>query len=467
MKKENITTINNTDADMQEILRPYIINQMAINKKSYELYLDAEHKLFEQMMSAYAKEYSVEIPVDLDKSTKVQKKNYLWDREQVIEMTDNSMAAVLGEQYKEVDQYPIRARMPMPPFLFVSRIVSIDAEFGKLRPSSIVAEYDLDESCVFRTGNTQISPLIGSEASHIAIFLIAYMGLDAISKGTLSYRALDSSQISYSERPFRIGDTMRTVLKINKFMQNGSTILLFFSFETYNGEELIAITEATGGFFTKEELTSNKGIISPKKVVQKTNPKEFLHFQNTTKTSYEKEEVLAFYNGNYEACFGKFGKNISLKEKYYLPYDMKMIDRVTQIDYNGGMYGRGIICGEKKITPDMWPFKAHFKNDPVFPAIIITDGVTQLGMFLFAHAGLLSQLKNSNCTMIDGNCVKSKFRGQVRHGYSTLYYKVHIKDVVQMDDFISVYFDAEIFNDDVQIIQVESYALKIFSDLTE
>ena len=48
MKKENITTINNMDADMQELLRSYIINQIAINKESYELYLDAEHKLFEQ-----------------------------------------------------------------------------------------------------------------------------------------------------------------------------------------------------------------------------------------------------------------------------------------------------------------------------------------------------------------------------------------------------------------------------------
>ena len=141
-----------------------------------------------------------------------------------------------------------------------------------------------------------------------------------------------------------------------------------------------------------------------------------------------------------------------------------MIDRVTNIDYNGGMYGRGIICGEKQITPDMWPFKAHFKNDPVFPAIIMTDGITQLGVFLFAHSGLLSHFENTNVTMIKGNCVKSKFRGQARHGYSTLSYEVHVKEVVRTDDTISVYFDAGIFNDGLQIIQVESYALKIFSD---
>lgn len=452
-------------ADIQPIWQQYIANQMALNQKAYEMYLDAEDKLFAQLMAAQAGKKPAAAPTVPVAVPAAPKKNYLWDRQQVIEMTENSMAAVLGEKYKEVDQYPIRARMPLPPFLFVSRIVSIDAEFGVLRPSSIVAEYDVDEDCVFRMGDTQVSPLIGSEASHIAIFLIAYMGLDAMSKGTLSYRAIDSSQVTYSERHFRVGDVMRTVLKINRFVQNGSTTLLFFTFETYNGEELIAITEATGGFFTKADLASNKGIIAPKKILKKAEPREFLHFSDSTRTNYDKEQLSAFYDGNYEACFGRHDR-LSLKESYYLPHDMKMVDHVTQIDYNGGMYGRGIICGEKQITPDMWPFKAHFKNDPVFPAIIMTDGVTQLGVFLFAHAGLLSKFENTNVTMINGNCVKSKFRGQARHGYSTLRYEIHVKDVVQTEDCISVYFDANIFNDGLQIIQVESYALKIFSDPT-
>ena len=449
--QKNITA--SAAVSTQQALQQYIANQLALNQRAYKLYLDAEDKLFAQIMAAQAASKPAEVP----------KKNYLWDRAQVITMTDTSMAAVLGEKYKEVDQYPIRARMPLPPFLFVSRIVSIDAEFGVMRPSSIVAEYDLDEDCVFRIGESYVSPLIGSEASHIAIFLIAYMGLDAISKGTLSYRAIDSSQVTYSERPFRVGDTMRTVLKINRFVQNGSTTLLFFTFETYNGDELIAITEATGGFFTKADLASNKGIISPKMSLKKVQPVEFPHLSDLTATSYGKEQLTAFYNGDYDACFGKIPKP-TLKETYYMPHDLKMVDRVTEIDYNGGMYGRGIICGEKQITPDMWPFKAHFKNDPVFPAIIMTDAVTQLGMFLFLHSGLLSKYNNCTVTSIKGNKIDSKFRGQARHGYSTLRYEVHIREVVQTENSIAVYFDAKILNDGLQIIQVNNYALKIVGE---
>jgi len=441
--------------EFAQVLQRQILN----NEKAFRMFMDAQNKLYEQMLGAPAPAVpaAAAVPVKFPHASK----EYLFDRQQILTMTETSMAAVLGEKYREVDQYPVRARIPLPPFMFASRIISIDAEFGVFRPSSIVSEYDLDEDCVFRVGDTYICPLVASEASHIAIFLIAYMGLDAISKGTLAYRAIDSHMTAYSERPFRVGDTLRTVLKINKFVKNGSTTLLFFNFESYNGDELISITEATGGFFTRADLESNKGIIRPKIQMRKNvEPKEFLHFTDTTKTVYEKPELDAFFRGDYKACFGIEPKPTH-KELYYLPHDMQMVDRVTNIDYNGGIYGRGVICGEKQITPDMWPFKAHFKNDPVFPAIITSDGVTQLGMFLFAHAGILDQFDNAYFTMIKGNCCDSKFRGQVRHGYSKLRYEVNVREVVRTEDHIRVYFDAAIFNDDIQIMQIDSYTLKV------
>ena len=440
-----------------QVLRKQLMN----NEQAFRMFMDAQNKLYEQMLSAPVTVAPAPAPAPTKTKFPNASKTCLYNREQVVTMTDTSMAAVLGEQYREVDKYPVRARMPLPPFLFVSRIMSIDAEFGVFRPSSIVTEFDLDEDNVFRCSDRIISPLVASEASHVAIFLLGYMGLDAISQGTLSYRAIDSSMTAYSERPFQVGDTLRTVLKIDRFVKNGSTTLLFFTFESYNADELIFITEATGGFFTKADLASNKGIISPKKQLRKNvEPKEFPHLSATTKTSYSKEEMEAFYRADYETCFG-VKPQPTHKEMYYLPHDIKMVDKVTDIDYNGGVYGRGLICGEKQITPDMWPFKAHFKNDPVFPAIIVSDGVTQLGMFLFAHAGLLNKFPNPYFTSVVGNCVKSRFRGQTRHGYSTLRYEISIKDLVEYEDHIDLFYDAKIFNDEVQIMQIDSYALRI------
>jgi hypothetical protein len=57
--------------------------------------------------------------------------------------------------------------------------------------------------------------------------------------------------------------------------------------------------------------------------------------------------------------------------------------------------------------------------------------------------------------------VDSRFRGQVRHGYSILRYEVNVKEVVATEDAVCAYFDAAIFNDDVQIMQIDSYTLKL------
>ncbi|MBE5936305.1 MAG: hypothetical protein E7262_11100 [Lachnospiraceae bacterium] len=433
-------------------LQKYIKSQTVNNTEAYTAFINGENILYNQILNMMNSNGCAE-----DK----EEKTCIWNREQILTMTDTSMAAVLGEKYKEVDNYSVRARMPLPPFLFASRIVEIDAEFGELKPSSIAAEYDFEESGVFGVGDNKISYLLPVEASHIGIFLMGYMGLDVISNGTLSFRALDNAQTFYSGKPFRVGDTMKTIFKIHRFAQNGSTTIMYYTYETYNGDELVSISEASGGFFTKAELESNKGIVTPKLRFNPLEPKELLHFSHTSKTSYTDEETHAFYKGNYEACFGNDVK-LSLAEKYYIRDAVKMIDRVTNIDYNGGKYGRGIICGEKNITPDMWPFEVHFKNDPVFPGIIMVDGVLQLEMFLFGHTGMLGHYNNAEIKVVEGACVKSKFRGQVRKGYSLLRYEVHIKECVQKEDGIFVLTEASIYNNDVHVIQVDNYEIKIY-----
>lgn len=452
-------------------LQQYIKSRTDNNSEAYRVFLNGEDALCKQILKAM--NTNVESVGQSDRLKKEEvKKEYIerpciWNREQVITMTDTSMAAVLGDMYKEVDKYPVRARMPLPPFLFVSRIVDIDAEYGELNPSaSIAAEYDFDAECVFSIGDGKISNNVAIEASHIGIFLMGYMGLDTISNGTLSFRALDNAQTYYNGKPFRVGDTMKTVFKINRFAQNGSTTIMFYTYETYNGDELVSISEASGGFFTKAELESKKGIITPKIMLKKVEPKELLHYSNTTKTSYTKEETSAFYRGDYEGCFGK-DVEVSSGFKYYLKDDIRVIDKVTNIDYNGGKYGRGIICGEKNITPDMWPFEVHFKNDPVFPGIIMLDGVMQLSMFLLGHTGILGYYNDTEVEIASGSHVKTKFRGQVRKENSLLRYELHIKECVIKEDGIYILTDAAIFNEDVQVIQVEDYELRVYDNYSE
>lgn len=441
-------------------LEQYIRRQMAINEEAFRLYMNAQNALYEQMLGGMAVTLPAETKVE---SAQKAQKPCIWNREQVITMTDSSMAAVLGDTYKAVDQYPVRARMPLPPFLFVSRITEIDAEFGVLRPGRIVAEYDFDEECVFRIGDTHISSCVAAEASHIGIFLMGYMGLDVMSNGTLSFRALDCNQTYLDDKPFSIGDTMRTVFTIHRFAQNGPTTILYYDYETWNGDTLVSRSEASGGFFTQAELASNKGVISPKIPLKKFEPKTLLHYGTTDNVTYTPEQIAAFYRGDPIPCFGE---KADLYEPYYLQqkYNMQMLERLTKIDYNGGKYGRGFISGEKTITPDLWPFDVHFKNDPVFPGIIMIDGVTQIEMFLIAQTGVLSQFKKAEVRMITNQPIITKFRGQVRRGTSILRYELHIKEAKMQEDGYYLTADVAIFNNEVQVISIESFGLKVVGE---
>jgi len=62
---------------------------------------------------------------------------------------------------------------------------------------------------------------------------------------------------------------------------------------------------------------------------------------------------------------------------------MLMFNRITQIDRDGGAYGKGQVRAELDVNPDLWFFKCHFIGDPVMPGCLGVDAVWQmLGFFL-------------------------------------------------------------------------------------
>ena len=91
------------------------------------------------------------------------------------------------------------------------------------------------------------------------------------------------------------------------------------------------------------------------------------------KKSYNREELL-------ECGYGRlFGPGNA-----QLPVDnMLMLDRIVEINDQGGAYGKGEIIAELDIHPDLWFFNCHFPDDPVMPGCLGLDAMWQLvGFFL-------------------------------------------------------------------------------------
>ena len=89
-------------------------------------------------------------------------------------------------------------------------------------------------------------------------------------------------------------------------------------------------------------------------------------FVFTPKSSYAKDELVACGMGD---LFGPGNAK--------LPIDnMLMLDRITEINSDGGKAGKGLILAELDIHKDLWFFDCHFPGDPVMPGCL---GLTPCG----------------------------------------------------------------------------------------
>ena len=59
---------------------------------------------------------------------------------------------------------------------------------------------------------------------------------------------------------------------------------------------------------------------------------------------------------------------------------MLMFNRITNIQANKGLFGKGFIEAELDIKKNMWFFDCHFKEDPVMPGCLGLDAMWQLSL---------------------------------------------------------------------------------------
>ncbi|HJO12809.1 MAG: bifunctional 3-hydroxydecanoyl-ACP dehydratase/trans-2-decenoyl-ACP isomerase [Gammaproteobacteria bacterium] len=95
------------------------------------------------------------------------------------------------------------------------------------------------------------------------------------------------------------------------------------------------------------------------------------------KSSYKLEDLV-------ECGYGRlFGPGNA-----QLPVDnMLMLDRIVEINAEGGEYGRGQIIAELDINPELWFFSSHFPGDPVMPGCLGLDALWQLVGFFLGWSG--------------------------------------------------------------------------------
>ncbi len=133
----------------------------------------------------------------------------------------------------------------------------------------------------------------------------------------------------------------------------------------------------------------------------------------TRLSQYSREQLLAC--GRAEL----FGPN---NAQLPLP-PMLMVDRITEINEDGGLFEKGYIRAELDISPEQWFFQCHFQGDPVMPGCLGLDAMWQLVGFYLAWRGAPGRGRALGCGEV-------KFTGQVLPSHRSLTYHIHLKRLV-------------------------------------
>ncbi len=162
-------------------------------------------------------------------------------------------------------------------------------------------------------------------------------------------------------------------------------------------------------------------------------------------SSFNREELLQCGRGE---MFGPGNAQLPLP-------NMLMIDRIVDINEDGGANGKGSIIAELDIKPDLWFFDCHFKGDPVMPGCLGLDAVWQLVGF---YLGWLGNPGKGRALGVG----EVKFTGQVLPTAKKVTYKLDLKRVITRRLILGI-ADASMLVDDKEIYTMKDLRVGLFT----
>ena len=165
----------------------------------------------------------------------------------------------------------------------------------------------------------------------------------------------------------------------------------------------------------------------------------------TKKESYTYPDLIDCGNGN---MFGEGNAKLPLPP-------MLMFDRITKINNDGGIYGKGLIEAELDIKPNLWFFDCHFKKDPVMPGCLGLDAMWQLVGFFLGWEGNPGKGRALGVGEV-------KFTGEVLETVKIAKYIINIKRILKKDETSVGLADGILLADNKEIYKAKSLKVGLF-----
>lgn len=133
---------------------------------------------------------------------------------------------------------------------------------------------------------------------------------------------------------------------------------------------------------------------------------------------------------------------------------MLMFDRITQINDDGGAYGKGQVVADLDVKDDQWFFACHFEGDPVMPGCLGLDAMWQLVGFFLGWTGAPGKGRALGVGEV-------KFTGQVTPDVKHVRYVIDIKRLINRRLVLGL-ADGEVFADDNSIYKAKDLRVGLF-----
>jgi len=382
-----------------------------------------------------------------------------YDEAAMLALALGKVATAFGAEYAPFDHYRRRISLPMPPYLFFSRVTQITGQRGVLAPCTITTEYDLPDNAWFCAQGGQIASLVIAESCHGVIILASYLGIDAELQGERVLRWVSLKSMRFLSPLPRAGETLRHELEIISFVRKGDSLLICYHDNCFVGQRLIfRLEKSCIGFFTTEELSNSKSLVVStlaRKAREQAPKKHFVPLLHCAHTRFNEREMQLLLAGGYCSTLGAdylVDKNnpqlvIGAPETW-------MLDRVVHIEPQGGPWGLGVVIAEKELYPEQWFFHCHFQHDFIMPGSMMHEAGNQLARFYMLYLGLATRTQNAVFQPLFTQGIQMRFGTQLAPTTGVLRIQLEIEDIGLMPNPYLM-GDVDIFFQDKLIAQFQ------------
>lgn len=295
---------------------------------------------------------------------------------------------MMGARLARMDGTTRTARLPGPPYHFMTRITDLTCAPARPVGSRMTVEYDIPAAAWYWSehGHTMPFCVLLEVALQPCGWLALYTGDSGPDSGELLFRNLDGhgmldGKITSTTR------VLRTELELVGRSRTEDMIIDSFELEVLADDRRVAQLHCVFGFFPPDAFVEQQGLPPSDEDATRAAP--------PPATTLDLSSLVA----GPPRLAGPM---------------LLMLDRITGYWPDGGRAGLGRLRAEKSVRPDDWYFRAHFFQDPVQPGSLGLQAMLQLLQCYMIVKGMATGPAEPRFeTGLDDRPVTWKFRGQV------------------------------------------------------